>query len=158
MSKTPTISAKSIVLEDDRTADGKTVTTAVVELMDGTKLRARTPEHVLYIGDLPVDREVTLLAHPGSGVERIENPAPRIERSRTELTQWSTDVHGSIEELSVDSLPKGDSKFHVLDVGVGSMYIPSGVSERIVDSGLPLQIGEGLYVPTSWLELWDVYP
>lgn len=158
MSGFPSVPTTSFTLEHDRTFDGSEVSTAVAEVPGATTINLRIAEHFMLISELPgVDRDLTLLAHPTEGVQYLEDVEPRIEKPETWYSQWSADFYGVIEEL--DSSPVHyDGSFYVLDVGVGSIYLHPSLQDYVPDSNPNLQEGVSLYVPASFLEVWEVIP
>jgi hypothetical protein len=153
----PEIVSPSVSVESDRTSDGTRVQTVVVELPSGETIRARPGEHFLLVNELPgVERELSLLAYPTAGTTRQEVETPRVSRPEVYRTQYSADCYGIIEAVSVDAIPRADVEFHVLDVGVGSLYVHPSVREYLSSS--TLQPGDELFVPASHLLLWECHP
>ena len=159
MNAIPRIPTTSLSLEYDRMRDGTEVSTAVVEFEDGVSLRFRFADHVLSVSEVTgVERELTALAHPASGVESLETTTPRLELPETWYTQWSADVYGVVTDVAVDPIPGADEPFDVLDVGPGTCYLHPSVRERLPRADRPLTVGDALYVPTTALEIGDLHP
>lgn len=155
----PSILTTSFTLEYDRTFDGSKVSTAVVELLDGVTIRLRIADHFGFMAELDgVERELTLLAYPTSGVRHLSDVDPRIERPDTWSTQWSADFYGVIEGVNVEPILNNGTPFDVLNVGVGSIYVYPSLREYLSGAESELEVGDALYIPASVIEVWDVYP
>ena len=159
MSELPSIPTTSLSLESDRTRDGTAVSTAIVAFPGGVTLRFRFADHVLHVSELEgVERELTALVHPASGVESRETVTPRLDRPDTWHTQWSAEVYGVVTDVAVSPVPDADDAFDVLEVGIGSCYLHPSVRELLPESDRPLDVGDELYVPAAELEIWDLHP
>jgi hypothetical protein len=155
----PSVPTTSFALEYDRTFDGSEVSTAVAELPTGATIRLGIADHFVAINELPgVDRELVVLAHPTTGVRRLDDVAPRIARPETWHTQWSVDFYGVVGALGVDPIHGRGTSFHVLDVGVGSVYVHPSLERCLPAADPALEGGDALYVPAATTEVWDVHP
>lgn len=159
MGEIPEITSSPITVECDRTSTGREVATVVAELSNGVVIRLRVPDHILAVGEIPdLERELTILAHPTERVAVQEAATPRIVRPAVWPSQWSADLYGTIKDIQVEAVPRADSEFDILDVGVGTVFVHPKIREHLPASALPLRPGDELYVPASPLVLWDCYP
>jgi len=154
----PSVPTGDLTLESDRTADGTEVSTVVAELPTGTVVRLRIADHFMLVSELRgIERELTILAHP-TEVAKQEVLSPRIAPPEVWYSPWTVDLYGIVEAVDVEPTPSNSDHVHVLDVGVGSIYLHPTVSDRLPESDRPLRKGDELYLPSAELTMWELHP